>query len=89
MHAVDRLPTVQAGVSSCRLGKGAQASAGPRVGPAGKNIGTAPLTWTLSEAAALGLRTTPAGQKSLARLAQQHAKGPALPSWAPQLARAG
>src|SRR5262245_15281450 len=39
MHAIDRLPTGQDVVSSCRLGKCAQASAGTRVGTSGTKIG--------------------------------------------------
>jgi len=63
MHDMDRLPTVQAGVSSCRLGKGAKASAGTRVGTSGTKIGNAHRTGAFSEAAALCLRHHPAGQQ--------------------------
>ena len=63
MHDMDRLPTVQEFVSSCRLVQCAKASAGKRVGTSGKKIGNAHLTWAFSEAAALCLRTNPVGQK--------------------------
>jgi hypothetical protein len=67
MHDMDRVPTVQDGVSSCRLVKCAKASAGTRLGTSGKKIGNAHLQWAFSEAATLFLRNTPAGQRSLAR----------------------
>ena len=88
MHDMDRFPTVQDFVSSCRLGKCAQEAAGKRVGPASKKIGNAPLQGAFSEAAALFLRNHPAGQKSLARLEKKHAQGKALTLLAHKRARA-
>src|SRR5438093_9716808 len=88
MHDIDRLPTVQDCVSSCRLGKCAKASAGKRVGKSGKKIGNAHLTWAVAEAATLCLRTNPAGQQYLARLEKQHDQGKALTILAHTLARA-
>jgi transposase len=58
-----RFPRVQDVVSSCRLVKGTQASAGTRSGTSGANIGNAYLTWAFSEAAVLVLRNHPAGPK--------------------------
>jgi hypothetical protein len=66
----------------------AKASAGKRLGPAGKTIGNAHRKWAFSEAAALFLRHNPAGQKYLARLEKTHDKGKALSLLAHQLARA-
>ena len=63
MHDLARVPTGQDVVSSCRLGKCAQASAGKRLGTSGKNIGNAHLTGAFSAAAALFLRNHPAGPK--------------------------
>jgi transposase IS116/IS110/IS902 family protein len=88
IHDIDRFPTAQDVVSSCRLGKCAKASAGKRLGTSGKNIGNAHLTWAFSEAAALCLRHNPAGQKYLARLEKKHPQGKALTILAHQLARA-
>jgi hypothetical protein len=88
MHDMDRFPTVQDVVSSCRLVTCAKASAGKRLGTSGKKIGNAHLTWAFSEAAALFLRNNPAGQKYLARLEKKHDKGQALPILAHKLARA-
>jgi len=87
-HDLDRLPTVQDCVSSGRLVKGAQASAGQRVGTSGKKLGHAPRTWALSAAAAWCLRTHPAGQNSLARVETKHDQGTAWPILAPTRARA-
>ncbi len=67
MHDIARFPRVQDFVSSCRLVKGAKASAGKRSGTSGTKIGNASLTWAFSEAAVLFLRNHPAGHKSLAR----------------------
>src|SRR5215510_8299539 len=74
-HDIDRFPTVQDFVSSCRLGKWAKASAGKRWGTSGKKIGKAHLKKALSEAAALFLRNNAAGPKYLARLEKKHDKG--------------
>jgi transposase len=63
IHDIDRFPRVQDFGSYGRLGKGAKASAGTRLGTAGKKIGTAHLKWALSEAAALFLRHHEPGQK--------------------------
>ena len=66
MHDIDRFPTVQDCVSSCRLVKCAKESAGKRLGTSGKKIGNAHLKWAFAEAAALFLRHNPAGQQCLA-----------------------
>ena len=66
-HDMERLPRVQAWVSSCRLGTCAQASAGQRDGSSGTKIGNASLTWAFSEAAVLLRRDHPAGQQALTR----------------------
>jgi len=79
---------VQDFVSSCRIVKCARESAGKRDGTSGTTIGHAYLKWAFSEAAVLFLRTTPAGQKSLARLEKTHGKGKALTVLAHKLARA-
>ena len=52
-HALQRSARAQAFVASCRLVKGAKASAGKRDGTAGQKIGKADLTWVFSEAAGL------------------------------------
>ena len=88
MHDIDRFPTVQDFVSSGRLGKCAKEAAGKRLGTSGKKIGNAHLKWAFSEAAALFLRSNPAGQKYLARLEKKHDKGKALTILAHKLARA-
>jgi len=62
IHEIRRFPRVQAFVSSCRLVKCAQESAGKRSGTSGKTIGKAYLKWAFSEAAVLCLRNNPAGQ---------------------------
>jgi hypothetical protein len=87
-HARDRCPRGQAFASSWRLGKGAQESAGPRVGPSGQQSGTAQRTGAFSEAAARCWRHNEAGQTSLARLEQKPAQGQARPLRAHTLARA-
>jgi transposase len=84
-----RFPRVQACVSDGRLGKGAQASAGKRDGPAAPPMGTAELPWAFSEAAVLCLRANPAGQRDLTRLEPKHGTGNAWTGLAHQLARAG
>jgi transposase len=53
IHDIDRCPRGQDFVSSGRVVTCAQASAGTRLGPSGKNIGNAHLKWACSEAAAL------------------------------------
>ena len=88
IHDIRRFPRVQEFVSSGRLVKCAQASAGKRFGTSGTKIGNAFLTWAFSEAAVLFLRDNPAAQKYLARLEKQHSKGKALTILAHQLARA-
>jgi transposase len=88
MPAIERFPRGQDLASSCRLGKGAKASAGKRGGPAGTNIGHAPLPWAFSEAAVFVLRDHPAGQKCLTRLENKHSQGKALTILAHKLARA-
>jgi hypothetical protein len=86
-HAIQRGPSVQDVVSSGRLGKGAQASAGTRSGTAGDKSGQAYLTWACS-AAGLVRRDQPAGQQSLPRLEQQQGQGQAVTLLAQQLGRA-
>jgi transposase len=88
IHDIQRCPSVQDGVSSCRLVQCAKASAGQRYGTAGTKSGHASLTWAFSEAAGLLLRDHPAGQKSLARLEKNHGPGTALTLLAQQLGRA-
>jgi transposase len=66
-HDLARFPRGQAVVSSGRVVTCAKASAGKRSGTSGTTIGHASLTWALSAAAVLCLRTNPAGHKSLAR----------------------
>jgi hypothetical protein len=52
-------------------------------------MGKAYLKWAFSEAAGLFLRTNPAAQQSLTRLAKKQGKGQALTVLAHKLARAG
>jgi transposase len=85
---IDRFPRGQDFVSSCRLVKGAKASAGKRYGPSGTKIGKASLTWAFSEAAVLFLRNNPQGQQYLTRLEKKQGTGQALPVLAHTLARA-
>ncbi|HEY7495769.1 MAG TPA: transposase [Candidatus Tectomicrobia bacterium] len=87
-HDLARFPRVQAGVSSCRVGTCATASAGKRYGTSGTQLGNADLPWACSEAAVRFLRANPAGQHAGARLEKQHGPGQALPSLAQHLARA-
>jgi transposase len=63
MQDIARFPRGQDFVSSCRLGKGAQASAGTRYGTSGAKIGHASLTWAFAEAAVRFLRNNPTGQQ--------------------------
>jgi transposase len=88
IQQMDRFPRVQDGVSSCRLVKCAQASAGKRSGTSGTTIGNAHLKWAFSEAAVLCLRDHPAGQKLLSRLAKKPSQGKALTILAHTWARA-
>ena len=88
IHDIGRFPRVQDFVSYCRLVQYAKESAGKRDGTSGTKSGHAYLTWAFSEAAVLFLRTTPAGQKYLARLENKHGKGKALTVLAHKLARA-
>jgi hypothetical protein len=83
-----RGPRVQDVVASCRVVKGAKAAAGKRSGTAGPKLGNAYLTWALSAAAGLFLRTKPAGQTYLIRLEPQPGKGKAFTIVAPTWARA-
>jgi hypothetical protein len=88
IHAIDRCASVQDCVSSCRLVKCAQESAGKRLGTSGKKIGHGHLTWAYAESVTLFLRHNAAGQRSLACLENNLGKGKALPSLAQKLARA-
>jgi transposase len=88
IHDIQRFPSVQAFVSSCRLVKCARESAGKRHGTAGAKIGNAYLKWAFSEAAVLFLRDNPAGQKYLTRLEKKHGQGKALTLLAQKLGRA-
>ncbi len=85
---IHRCPRGQDFVSSCPLVTWAKEAAGKRLGTSGTKIGNASLTWAFSEAAALCLCQTPAGQKRLARLEKQHGKGKALTILAHRFARA-
>jgi transposase len=67
IHDIARFASGQAVVSSGRLGKCAQASAGQRLGTSGKQIGPGHLQGAFAEAATLCLRHHAAGQRSLAR----------------------
>jgi transposase len=78
IHDLQRFPRVQDFVSSCRLVTCARESAGKRYGTSETKMGHAALKWAVSEAAALFLRTTPAGQKDRARLEKHHGNGNAL-----------
>jgi len=88
MHALTRVPRGQDGVSSCRLGTCAQASAGTRDGTSGQQIGHASLTGAFAEAAGLLLRNHAQGQTWLVRWENTHGKGQAWTSLAPKWARA-
>ena len=87
-HALQRVPRVQALVSSGRLVTGAKASAGQRDGTSGTTIGHASRTWACAAAAGLCLRDHPRGQTALASLAQPQGQGTALTVLAHPLARA-
>jgi transposase len=88
MPDIARFPRVQDFVSSGRVVKGAQESAGTRDGTSGTKIGHAYRTWAFSDAAVLFLRNHPAGQKYRVRLENTHGKGKALTVLAHKLARA-
>lgn len=88
MHRLDRFPRVQDFAASCRLVKGGKESGGHRLGPSGKKIGNAHLTWAFSAAATLFLRHPPQGQKLLARVEKKPAQGTALSLRAPTRGRA-
>lgn len=75
-------------MSDGRLGTWAQASAGTRDGPSGAQGGQASLTWAVSDAAVLVLRTKPPGPQDLARFERTHGQGQVLTVLAHQLARA-
>jgi transposase len=85
---IRRFPSVQACVASGRVVKCARESAGKRYSTSGSKMGHAYRTWAFPEAAVLCLRDTPAGQKQLARLEQQHGKGKAWALLAHRWARA-
>jgi transposase len=87
-HRIDRVPSVQACASDCRLVKCSKESAGKRLGTAGAKIGTAPLKWAVSAAAVLCLRNNPQGQKLLTRLEKTPDPGTARSRLAHTLARA-
>jgi Transposase IS116/IS110/IS902 family len=88
IHAMARCPRGQAFASSCRLVKGAKASAGQRSGPSGSQIGHAPLTGAFAAAAGFVLRENPAGQQRWTSLEKKPSTGQALPILAHQWARA-
>jgi transposase len=88
IHDIQRFPSGQDFVSSCRLVKCAKESAGKRYGTAGATSGNACLKWAVSEAAVLFLRDNPAGQKYLTRLEKKHGQGNALTLRAQKLGRA-
>ena len=88
LHHLARVPSVQAFVSSGRLVKCANASAGQRSGTTGTKLAHASRPWAFSEAAGLGRRDNPTGQKSLARLENTQGPGKALTMRAHQWARA-
>jgi transposase len=87
-HDIHRFPRVQDFVSSCRLGKGAKASRGKKVGTAGKKIGNVHLRWAFAEAAVRFLRQSQPGKAYFATLEHQHGKATALPVLAHKLGRA-
>jgi len=59
IHDIHRFPTVQDFVSSARLVKCSNASAGKRYGSSGAKISNVPLQWAFSEASVLFLRHSP------------------------------
>jgi hypothetical protein len=88
IQEVHRFPRGQAGVSACRLGKGARASAGTRDGTSGSPIGQAPLQWAFAAAAVWGRRDPPTAQQDLARLENNPEPGTARTLRAQPWARA-
>jgi hypothetical protein len=88
IHAINRFPTVQEGVSSGRLVTWAKEAAGKRLGTAGTKLGKAHLTGAFSEAAVWFLRAHPPAQPSLARLENTHDQGHAVTGLAQKWARA-
>jgi transposase len=88
IHDSARCPRGPALVSYGHLVQCAKASAGKRYGPSSPPMGKAYLPWAFSEAAVLWVRATPAGQKYLARLEQNHGQGKAWTVRAQQCARA-
>jgi hypothetical protein len=88
MHQLDRVPRVPDCASYGRLVKCRKEAGGKRLGPSGKTIGQAPLTWAFSEAATLCLRHNPQGQQLLSRLEKKHDTGKALSILAHQRGRA-
>jgi hypothetical protein len=88
IHASQRFSRGHDCVSSGRLVPWAKASAGTRSGTSGAQSGQADRTWAFAAVAVVCLRTTPAGQKSLARLENNHGTGQALTGRVPKLARA-
>jgi transposase len=88
IHAIQRFPSVQEFISSCRLVQCANESAGKRDGTAGTKRGHAYRKWAFSEAAGLFLRGNPAGQKYRTSLEKQHGQGKALTLLAQTLGRA-
>jgi transposase len=88
IHDLRRFPRVQDCLSSCRLVKCTQTSAGKQYGTSGAKIGNAYLQWAFSAAAVLFLRENPAGQQSLTQLEHTHGQGKALTLLAQKLARA-
>ena len=87
IHASTRFPRVPDCLSSCRLVKGTQASAGKRSGTAGTQSGHAPRTWAFSAAAVRLLRANPAGQQDLTNRENKHGSGTALPRLGQQRGR--
>jgi hypothetical protein len=77
IHQLNRVPSVQDVVSSCRLVTWATSAAGTRLGTAGATSGHAHLQWAFAEAAVLCLSDHPAAQQDLARLENKHDKGTA------------
>jgi hypothetical protein len=71
LHAIQRVPRGQACLASCRWVTCGKEAAGQRYGTSGAKSGQAPLKGACSAAAVLFFRATLAGQKSLARFAQQ------------------
>ncbi len=88
MHQSARCPSVQDFASDCRRVQCRKEAGGKRVGPAGKQIGHAHLTWAFAEAATWFWRNNPQAQQRLARVEKKPHKGKALSLLAHQLGRA-